>query len=119
MPSEEEFRRVAEDIRALAQSLSRELRDGFSEARRNAKGMRNELRGVADQARRSARAGWGGSSPTGEDSDPGVSKPRVSGWTGPRLWGCSPWGCGPSRLRSRYGEPPPRPPAWPAAPGAP
>jgi hypothetical protein len=55
---------VAEDVRALARSLTNDFRDVFDQARRGGQptgqAVRHGLRGVADQVSRDLRAGLGG-----------------------------------------------------------
>ena len=57
MASEDEFRRVAEEIRALARSLARDFRDAVDQSRADGsaarEAVRDGLKGVADEARRS------------------------------------------------------------------
>jgi hypothetical protein len=80
---DDEFRKVAEDIGALARSLGRDFREAVDQAMRGGyppgRAVRHGLRGVGHQARRGMRSTW--TSPYGRR--PG--RP----WT---PWG---WGCGP------------------------
>lgn len=63
MPSDEELRKVAEDLRALARSLARDFRQATDTARTDgrspADALRHSLRGMADEARRNTGDGWG------------------------------------------------------------
>ena len=64
VPRDDEFRKVAEDVRALARSLANDFRDVFDQARSGGQptgqAVRHGLRGVADQVRRDLRTGLGG-----------------------------------------------------------
>jgi hypothetical protein len=59
---DEEFRKVAEDIGALARSLGRDFREAVDQARRGGyppgRAVRHGLRGMSDEARRGLRTGW-------------------------------------------------------------
>src|SRR6516225_6837344 len=59
---DDEFRKVAEDIGALARSLGRDFREAVDQAMRGGSGpgraVRHGLRGVSDEARRGLRNNW-------------------------------------------------------------
>lgn len=63
MPSDEEFRRVAEDLRGLARSLARDFRAAADDVRRSANdAIRQERQQYRDERRdqrRQGRHGWG------------------------------------------------------------
>ncbi|MBV9661777.1 MAG: hypothetical protein JO337_11525 [Acidimicrobiales bacterium] len=60
MARDDEFRKVAEDVRALARSLGRDFREAVDQATRagrpTSEAFRHGLRGVADEARRTMRS---------------------------------------------------------------
>lgn len=64
MAREDEFRKVAEDVRALARSLARDFREAVDQARASGRptseAFRHGLRGMADEARRGMRSNWAG-----------------------------------------------------------
>ncbi len=84
MPTDDEFRRVAEDVRMIFRSLAREARDAVDGARARGdwtgRQAREDARRLARQARYNLRAGWGG--------------PGGRYWGGPagRHWGGPGWG---------------------------
>jgi hypothetical protein len=63
VPTDDEFRRVAEDVRALVRSLVRDVRSGVDEARREAnrssQAIGDEMRKAARQSRQNLRAARG------------------------------------------------------------
>lgn len=104
MAKDEEFRKVAEDVRALARSLAKDFRDAVDQSRgsgyRTSEAVRHGLKGVADEARRSVR--------TSVYGHPGYYRHRPKRG----CWGYG-WGAPPS-------APPPPPPGAPgSAPGSP
>ena len=95
MARDDEFRKVAEDVRALARSLANDLRDAVDQARSGGhppgRAVRDGLKGVADQVGKDLRAGLAGSRHhRRRDYHPGY-------W----WWGRPPW------------APPPPPPGAP------
>ena len=62
MARDDEFRKVAEDIGALARSLGRDFREAVDQAMRGGyppgRAVRHGLRGLTDEARRGMRTGW-------------------------------------------------------------
>ena len=128
--SEDEFRRVAEEIRALARSLARDFRDAVDESRAGGSAardaVRHGLKGVADEARRGVHDTFAGFQPGSRSR-----RPRHRYWTydfrprdwyppnppaddpaeGPAAGGLPPWAgftpCGPWQkwAPGRYGRP--------------
>jgi hypothetical protein len=100
---DDEFRKVAEEIGALARSLGRDFREAVDQAMRGGyppgRAVRHGLRDVRDEARRGLRHGWSG--PHG----------RRHG----RSWSSRAWGPG----YGGWGPPPWGPPPDPGAPGGP
>ena len=122
MASEDEFRRVAEEIRALARSLARDFRDAVDQSRAGGsaagEAVRHGLKGVADEARRGVHGTFAGFQP-----GPRSRRPRHRYWVhdlrprdwyppnppadepaeGPAAGGSSPWPgftpCGPWQRR--------------------
>ena len=83
--ADDEFRRVAEDVRALARSLGRDFRETVDQAMRGGHGpggaVRQGLKGLRDDARRGfqtgfppayrrGRPGWGTEGPVGLRTPP-------------------------------------------------
>jgi hypothetical protein len=60
---DDELRKVAEDMRALARSLAKDFRDAVDQAHRSghptSEAFKHGLRGMADEVKRGARASWG------------------------------------------------------------
>jgi hypothetical protein len=99
---DDEFRKVAEDIGALARSLGRDFREAVDQAVRGGsppgRAVRHGLRGLTNEARRGMRSGWHGRHGHG------------------RYW--APRGRGPGYGgRGRPGWTPPPAPGGPGAPG--
>lgn len=107
MPSDDEIRRVAEDLRALARSLGQDARQAVRDAYRE--GGPGALRDAANQARATLRSGWSAASrpawgpPKPEDGVAGDAPPdpaprgpsaervrRGAGWER-RTGGGPPW----------------------------
>ena len=103
MASDEELRRVAEDMRALARSLARDLRHATDAAARDGRppvdAVRQALRDVAAETRRSV-----GRDP--REPDPRRHGHRSSHSWGPRLFGPQPFGPPGARRGRWYGPPP-------------
>ena len=80
MASEEEIRRVAEEIRALARSLARDFRDAVEQSRAGGsaagEAVRHGLKDVADEARRGMQDTLAGLSPRY-----GSRRPRHRHWS--------------------------------------
>jgi len=140
---DDEFRKVAEDIGALARSLGRDFRDAVDQARQGGHGpgraVRHGLRDMTDEARRGMRTGWTSSrhgrawAPWGCGSGyhewgppPGASPPPPGGpapppwvqgrtWTGPGGRHAGPNWAGPGRSRSRRQPLPPVRHRWDAS----
>ncbi len=97
MARDDEFRKVAEDVRALARSLANDLRDAVDQARSGGhpagQAVRDGVKGVADQVSKDLRAGLAGARNTR----------RRNYYSGYNWWGRPPWA-------------PPTPP--PGAPGS-
>jgi hypothetical protein len=95
---DDEFRKVAEDIGALARSLGRDFREAVDQAVRGGyppgRAVRHGLRGLRDEARRGMRSGWTG---------------HQGHWRG------GPWGCGGTWSR---GPGPVTPAGEPGPPGS-
>ena len=91
MPSDEEFRRVAEDLRGLARSLARDLRAAADDVRQSAKQgfqrHQNEVRDARDRERAARRAYKHGQRPWG----PYVGPPMPPHYRARRHWE-SKWG---------------------------
>jgi hypothetical protein len=114
VPTDDEFRRVAEDVRALARSLARELRDTVEQARGDAWAARRSAREDAqrvksdlrDLSRQYRRSGW---------AYPGCPGRRPPGsfryWDAPAA---APGAPAPSPATTAGAAPPPAPP--PASP---
>jgi hypothetical protein len=99
---DDEFRKVAEDVRALVRSLARDFREAVDQSRgsgyRTSEAFRHGLKGVAEEARRGVRTGLYG-------------HPAYHRWKR-NCWGYG-WGAPPS-------APPPPPPGAPGStPGSP
>ncbi|HVA75531.1 MAG TPA: hypothetical protein VNF71_13315 [Acidimicrobiales bacterium] len=98
MASDDEFRRVAEEIRALARSLARDFRDAVDQSRaggsRAGEAVRHGLKDVADEARRGVHGTIAGFQPR-----PRSHRSRHRGWYPPA----------PPGGDARYGGPPHRP----------
>lgn len=122
VPSDEELRRVAEDVRALARSLARDLREAGMAAHRNgrpaADALRQSLRDAAEDARREFGMGRSRRRPRGCY---GYGFGPWPGWGGGRTGG-RPFPSSPGRGPGTPAGPPPGtgpvPPAGPG-PGAP
>ena len=109
MPSDEELRKVAEDVRALARSLARDLWDATQSARGTGRppgdafkhGLRDAVKGAQREFHRGMRHHWygWGPPPPGRGARPGG--PPGPGQSGPGL----------------VGEPPGRRPGGPNRPG--
>src|SRR3974377_138320 len=60
---DDELRKVAEDMRALARSLAKDFRDAVDQAhtsgRPTSEAFKHGWRGMADEVKRGARANWG------------------------------------------------------------
>ena len=129
MASEDEFRRVAEEIRALARSLARDFRDAVDQSRAGGsaagEAVRHGLKGVADEARRGVHETLAGFQPGARSRRSRhrywVHDLRPRGWyppnppaddpvDGPAAGGLPPWAgftpCGPWQKRSpgRHGR---------------
>lgn len=113
VPSDEELRKVAEDVRALARSLARDLWDatqsGRSSGRPATDAFRHGLQHAARGARRELRKGmqyrWHGWNPP---SSPDAGRPPATAASPPPPW--PPWGGydrGPYRPRYRRRGPQP------------
>jgi hypothetical protein len=114
---DDELRKVAEDMRALARSLAKDFRDAVDQAHRSghptSEAFKHGLRGMADEVKRGARANWGpprhrhgkygywkngyswnrppGPPPPGPPGPPG---PSSRSWSPPpsgSQWGPPPW----------------------------
>lgn len=129
MARDEEFRKVAEDLRALGRSLARDLRQAAEQARRSGAppgdAIRHSLRQMAGEARRNVGGprygrGWNGYPGPG----PGLAwrrgpyrRPRRKQWAGPR-WRAAPSIPGPpaptAPARPRRLDPPPVRRRWDA-----
>lgn len=130
MASEDEFRRVAEEIRALARSLARDFRDAVDQSRADGsaagEAVRHGLKGVADEARRGVHETFAGFQPGSRSRRPRhrywVNDLRPRDWSppnppaddpthGPAAGGLPPWAgftpCGPWQKRGpgRHGRP--------------
>ena len=130
MASEDEFRRVAEEIRALARSLARDFRDAVDQSRAGGsaagEAVRHGLKGVADEARRGVHDTFAGFQPGSRSRRPRprywVNDLRPRDWRppsppaddpahGPAAGGWPPWAgftpCGPWQKRGpgRHGRP--------------
>jgi hypothetical protein len=99
---DDELRKVAEDMRALARSLAKDFRDAVDQAHRSGRptseAFKHGLRGMADEVKRGAQANWG--------------PPRYGRYGGKygRRYGYGKWGYG----GHGYGwNPPPPPPSSP------
>lgn len=141
VPSDEELRKVAEDLRALARSLARDIRQAADAARGSGQSagdaFRHGLRDVADEAKRNLRQSFGpprhaGARPGhGRRPPPYYGQPwartaqqrRGEGGSGPAPgvgWPGHPTGrpgCeffGRARHRPRYAPPPPLRHRWDA-----
>ncbi|HMC38032.1 MAG TPA: hypothetical protein VKI19_00120 [Acidimicrobiales bacterium] len=130
MPSDEELRKVAEDVRALARSLARDIWDATNAARGSGRpptqafkhGVRDAAYGARREFQRGMRhhwCGWGPPPPGRPGGPPGPGRPqpgpedvttsgpgwdrsRPSGWSGP--WpGFQQWGP-PARARHTGGH---------------
>ena len=115
MARDDEFRKVAEDIGALARSLGRDFREAVDQAIRGGhspgRAVRHGLRDMRDEARRGLRDNWSGY--------PGYGSYRRRGGRPWAPWG---WGCGPGSNSSpgywgRNAWAPPPPPPGAAQPG--
>ena len=104
MARDDEFRKVAEEIGALARSLGRDFREAVDQAIRGGhspgRAVRHGLRGVHDEARRGLRDNWSGS-----------YRRRPGRPWAPWGSGCGPgWGAPPRYGGRRSWAPPPPPP---------
>ena len=120
MASEDEFRRVAEEIRALARSLARDFRDAVDQARaggdRPGEAVRQGLKGIADEARRNMHGSLAGLQ---RHRGPRGCRPYYRGWYPP----APPVGA-PGNEALAGGAPPGSPAGWqaprqPSRPGQP
>ncbi len=75
MPRDEEIRKVAEDIRALARSLARDFREAVDQSRaggnRPGEAVRHGLKGVAEEAKRGVKDTWADLGPFSGPCGPG------------------------------------------------
>jgi uncharacterized membrane protein YphA (DoxX/SURF4 family) len=137
VPSDEELRKVAEDVRALARSLARDLLDASRSAHSRGHPAREAVRHGLRDARRDLQRGmgrhryWSGYGPQYPGQNvppaPGPPGPEPTGHSQPGPAGPPGWGRRPqSRYQAapawaRYGPPgyaprPPRPPRQPSLP---
>ncbi|HUE58529.1 MAG TPA: hypothetical protein VMO88_03015 [Acidimicrobiales bacterium] len=110
MPRDDEIRKVAEDIRALARSLARDFREAVDQSRaggnRPGDAVRHGLKGVAEEAKRGVKDTWADLGP--------FSGPCGAGKHWQREWARH------NRYRSRYANRYWFPPApSPGVPGSP
>lgn len=110
MASDDEFRRVAEEIRVLARSLARDFRDAVDQSRaggsRAGEAVRNGLKDVAGEARRGVHGTISGFQPGPRRRRSRYRGPRGHGWYPPA----------PPGGDAVYGEPPGGVPPFAGAP---
>lgn len=126
MPSDEELRKVAEDMRALARSLARDFWEASHTARGSGRspseafrrGIRDAVHGAKNEFRHGMRYGWGPppgyGSPPYEPPPPGDSG-QATGATNPGQPGHGPRGRGWPNPDGRRGG---TPPYWPGYRGS-
>lgn len=109
VPRDDELRKVAEDIRALARSLARDFREAVDQSRARGhppgEAIKRGLKDVAGETKRGVKASWSNAGPTG---------PYWNNKYWRREWARN------NRYRARYGNKywsPPAPP--PGVPGSP
>lgn len=103
MARDDEFRKVAEDIGALARSLGRDFREAVDQAIRGGyppgRAVRDGLRGLTDEARRGMRHGW--------STHHGRRRAYWGQWgNGPGGWGNQWWGPPAEDTETEAGGPP-------------
>jgi len=115
---DDELRKVAEDMRALARSLAKDFRDAVDQAHRSGhpatEAFKHGLRGVAREVKRGARANWyppgyGWHSRPRRPCPPPTRAPGGQNWSAAAPW-APPWGPPPRvhQHRSRAPLPPVR-----------
>ena len=126
MASDDEFRRVAEEIRVLARSLARDFRDAVDQSRAGGsaagEAVRHGLKGVADEARRGVQDTFAGFQPRSRRRSRHrywAYAPRPHDWIPPAtpaddpmggapMGGAPPWAGyagAPGRASGRHGRP--------------
>jgi hypothetical protein len=139
---DDEFRKVAEDMRALARSLAKDFRDAVDQSRlggeTTGRALRDGIRGMANEAGRGMRSEWRharrsfgpgygpgcgrwgppwgpGPPPAGPGSPPGGPAGRPGPGPGGPPWAGYQWG-GPPWASRRHGPPRSRQPRSPLPP---
>jgi hypothetical protein len=120
---DDEFRKVAEEIGALARSLGRDLREAVDQAVRGGyppgRSVRDGLRDVTDEARRGLRTGWSGPSGRRHGHHHRGWGPGYYGGWGPPSWGPPPDPGAPAGVAGPPGSKFANPPAGPAGAAGP